>query len=768
MFLRYSQIAATLLISSVLLQSCGSKLSFENSAHSKTRPLTAILADENSSTAQQSAALREFLSAEGVSEQQKSEASYVLARIQQQTVAFDSKSQDPKTNGSDQLTDTIRLFDEASQLPSLAERSAVHIAEIATTIGDEERARAALEFLKRKATGVERARYQYQIGQSEMRTQELDKAQALFIDLKKQHPDTEYAKACNYYLAQIELAGAQNSADESRSSPDGSHSPSDGARISLEAAQRAVSLLRQYIHSAPDGRFANDAIAKLNDLVKNGSAQLSAADHDAFGLVYFSSGRYADALSEWSQAKPGVHAIKQAICYARTNKSALAQRTLIQAIGAHPDVSYEATAALISGPLSRADTKTFWHDILMAHPARDDDPLWNIAIRSNPPEAIPLYKRILTKYPTSEYSPECVWWIFWDLAKQYKSDPVKAAAALQWAKEGLTKYPTSKAAARLGFWSGKLHEQLKQPEEARLAYQFSATHFPSYYYGHRAKARLKKLSAAAPKPVADPVADPATDPGWSTKPARVPPSLKWHWPSPQEVISFEHMGKRYGATLTELVKLHQYDEAVGLLPEGSGPEFKASLLAAGKKPLQAINAANRELNGNPKLDDRWEMAYPLEYADWISSEAKSNGVDPLLVHALIREESRYNPDALSRVKALGLMQLMPGTAYGVAKRLSVPLSGTQEVLKPEVNIKLGTNYLAYTLRRFDGNALLAIASYNGGPNAVQSWFQQHKLAGNSDFDIFVENIPFRETRDYVRKVFGSYWTYEQLYGGKNI
>lgn len=363
---------------------------------------------------------------------------------------------------------------------------------------------------------------------------------------------------------------------------------------------------------------------------------------------------------------------------------------------------------------------------------------------------------------------------FWDLAKQSRTDPTKATAALAWAKEGLQKYPTSKAAARLGFWSGKLHEQLKHPEEAKAGYQFTAQHFPSYYYGHRAKARLKKLSSAlggtgaAKNAAPTTVADPNTDPGWSTKPARVPPNLNWHWPTPQQIISFEHMSKKYGATITELVKLHQFDEATGLLPDNSGPEFKASLLARSKKPMQAINTANRELNGAPKLSQRWEMAYPLEYADLISSDAKNDGVDPLLVHALIREESRYNADALSRAKALGLMQLMPGTAYGVAKRLAVPLSGTSDILKPEINIKLGTNYLAYTLKRFDNNALLAVASYNGGPNAVQSWFQQHRLAGNADFDWFVENIPFRETRDYVRKVFGSYWTYEELYGGRNI
>lgn len=761
MSLRHSQIAATLLIGSVMLQSCVGKFSFENSAQSKTRSLSAILTDDNGSAAQLSASLRDYLSADGLTEHQRAEASYALARLQQQTTSFDSKSADPKNNGSERLTDTIRLFDDASQLPALAERSAVHIVEIATTIGDEERARAALEYLKRKATGLDRARYQYQIGQSEMRTQELDKAQAVFLDLKKQHPETEFAKAANYYLAQIELFQTQGQGQGQAQTQ--SQTPSQ-TQTAPDKAQKAASLLRQYIHSAPDGRFANDAIAKMNDLVKAGVTQLTAADHDAYGLVYFANGRYAEALSQWSQAKPGTHAIKQAICYARTDKGSLARQILLQAIRTQPSTSYEATAALISGPLSRAETKTFWHDILMAHPARDDDPLWNIAIRSEPAEAIPLYKRIITKYPTSEYSPECVWWIFWDLAKQSKSDPSKATAALQWAKEGLTRYPTSKAAARLSFWSGKLYEQLHQPEAAKLSYEFAATHFPSYYYGHRAKARLQRLVNNAPNPVADP----SNDPGWSTKPARVPPNLKWHWPSPPQVIAYEHMEKRYGATITELVKLHQFEEAVSLLPDNSAPEFKASLLAASNKPLQAINAANRDLTGNPKLNERWGMAYPLEYSESISTESKVNGVDPLLVHALIREESRYNPDALSRVRALGLMQLMPGTAYGVAKRLSVPLSGTQEVLKPDVNIKLGTNYLAYTLRRFDNNALLAIASYNGGPNAVQSWFQQHKLAGNSDFDIFVENIPFRETRDYVRKVFGSYWTYEQLYGGKTI
>lgn len=741
MILRLAPLAASLVLSTIVLQSCSCQSPFEFAVHGRTASLASIL-DADISPDQLAVQLREFQN--GASDQQKNEASYILARMLQKNVVFDSRSKDPKTNGSDRLTEAIRLFDEGSEVPSLAERSAWHISEIATTIGDEERGRTALEYIKRKSTDPDtKARAEYLIAQSYLRTNDEDKAQPLFLDLRKQFPATEYGKGAIFYLAEHEMSAPQ---------------PTD------EAIQNALGFYRQYIKASPDGRFALDALNKLNALAKNGSVQLIESDHDAMGTIYFARGRWNDALTEWSKAKSDAHLIKRAICLANLGNSHDAQKTLLQAIAAQPGVPYEATAALISNALNREDTKRFWQDILNARPAKADAPLWNIALRSEPPQAIPLYRKIIANYPSSEFAPECVWWTFWYYAKQSRSDRSSAASALALAKEGLTKYPNSKAAARLGFWAGKLHEQLKQPAEARVAYQFSATHFPAYYYGHRARARLKKLGEKAP----DAVADPKSDPGWSTKPARVPPNLKWHWPAPQSIVSFEHMEKKYGATIMELVKLHQYDEAFELLPDEVGPEFKASLLAKMQKPLQAINAANKDLTGTPKLTERWEMSYPLEFADQIARDASSNGVDPLLVHALIREESRYNPDALSRSKAIGLMQLLPGTAYGVAKRLNVPLSSKQDVFKPEINIKLGTNYLAYTLKRFNGNALLAVASYNGGPNAVQSWSTNPKLSGSGDFDTFVENIPFRETRDYVRKVFGSYWTYEEIYGHKTI
>lgn len=179
--------------------------------------------------------------------------------------------------------------------------------------------------------------------------------------------------------------------------------------------------------------------------------------------------------------------------------------------------------------------------------------------------------------------------------------------------------------------------------------------------------------------------------------------------------------------------------------------------------MEGIRAAGKDLEGKPNHAPLWQITYPWAYAARIKEQGQLRKVDPYLIHALIREESRYFPKALSRSQAIGLMQLLPGTAFGVGKRIGVPLSSKEDVFIPDNNIKLGTAYLEYTLKRFNGNAMLAVASYNGGPNAVKSWVDKFNAAGGKDWDYFVEEIPFRETRDYVRKVFGSYFVYETLY-----
>ncbi|MDR4493939.1 MAG: lytic transglycosylase domain-containing protein [Nitrospirales bacterium] len=137
-------------------------------------------------------------------------------------------------------------------------------------------------------------------------------------------------------------------------------------------------------------------------------------------------------------------------------------------------------------------------------------------------------------------------------------------------------------------------------------------------------------------------------------------------------------------------------------------------------------------------------------------------VDPYLVAGLIREESLYNPRALSAVGAMGLMQLMPETAKRVARKVGMPFwpSDSEGLFDPERNIRLGSWYLGELINDFHGNLVYAVASYNAGPSAVRRWIAKY---GHRPLDEFIEQIGYKETRGYVKRVLGSYWIYKTIF-----
>ena len=154
----------------------------------------------------------------------------------------------------------------------------------------------------------------------------------------------------------------------------------------------------------------------------------------------------------------------------------------------------------------------------------------------------------------------------------------------------------------------------------------------------------------------------------------------------------------------------------------------------------------------------WKVAYPTGLLPTIKGQGAS-GVDPYLVAAIIREESQYDWRAVSRVGAIGLMQLMPGTANNVALRLGIPAVGRDDLFDQETNIRIGVHYVEQLLEQFSGNVAHTIASYNAGPMAVGSWIVLY--SGRSQ-DEFVELIPYQETRQYVKRVLRSYREYLRL------
>ena len=161
----------------------------------------------------------------------------------------------------------------------------------------------------------------------------------------------------------------------------------------------------------------------------------------------------------------------------------------------------------------------------------------------------------------------------------------------------------------------------------------------------------------------------------------------------------------------------------------------------------------------PRSAYAWEGAYPTGYIPTIQHHAPS-GLDPYLVAGLIREESLYDTRAMSRVGALGLMQLMPTTARKVAHRLGFPSIDQDDLFNPDINIQLGSTYVGELLAQFKGNVVHAVAAYNAGPHVVRRWIAQDPKA---DPDEFVERISYRETRGYVKRVLGSYRVYRVLF-----
>jgi soluble lytic murein transglycosylase len=169
------------------------------------------------------------------------------------------------------------------------------------------------------------------------------------------------------------------------------------------------------------------------------------------------------------------------------------------------------------------------------------------------------------------------------------------------------------------------------------------------------------------------------------------------------------------------------------------------------------------LSKSDHLDDL-EIRFPLLYRDSIEANAERHGIDPGWIYGVVRQESAFVPDARSPAGALGLMQLMPATGMLTGRRLNLPIRGTQAILEVENNIKLGVGYLKDVLTRNNDHQALATAAYNAGPNRVTSWMPSAAL----EADVWVESIPFNETRDYVKNVMAFTAVYDHRLGLKPV
>jgi soluble lytic murein transglycosylase len=352
--------------------------------------------------------------------------------------------------------------------------------------------------------------------------------------------------------------------------------------------------------------------------------------------------------------------------------------------------------------------------------------------------------RLLKEYPKSAWTDDALWLWGW-LA--YKGHDLEGAVAA-WDRL-IAEEPGSPFRATALYWRGRALEAMKKPREAAETYRKILQAAPEQnYYWFRARERLGRLSkkVSAPLPVADGVSRKST--GSDTLRARKARALRALGLDDEAVEEFSDQVRTHPedrASLAEVCRafldLERYDKAVWL---------------AG----QILRPMYIQKNGKPPIREFWQCLYPRGHWSVVREQALLQGLDPFLVTALIREESAFGARVVSRAGARGLMQLMPQTAEKVARDHNLAL-GTAPLESPDVNIRLGTIHLADIIRENGGNLSLALAGYNAGQQQVRRWRDRF---GFTDEEEFTEDIPYAETRSYVKRVLGSYQRYASLYG----
>jgi len=372
-------------------------------------------------------------------------------------------------------------------------------------------------------------------------------------------------------------------------------------------------------------------------------------------------------------------------------------------------------------------------------------------LRRDYEKAIDAYRELQQRFPNSNRAAYAHWKAAWLTLRQGRNAEAKALFEQQ-----IALYSSSSEIPAALYWRARLAEEDNDFAMARAFYQKLNERFPNFYYGDLARQRLAKMKITEDPPhyaLLDRV--PPIDTGSKIE-ADEPPTDSLRYQKAQLLEN--------GGLLDFAVRELQ---AASIEEKGSwAPAETARLYQDAGRYDMAIETLKRsvpnyfavDLPALPRL--YWEALFPKPYWSDLRKYSSQNSLDPYLVASLIRQESEFNPNAVSRANAVGLMQLLPKVGKGVAKQEKIRHFSTQQLFSPTVNMQLGTRYFRAMVDKF-GAFEYALAAYNAGSDRVDDWLAQGKYRDPQEF---VESIPFTETREYVQAILRNTSVYRQLYG----
>src|SRR4051794_21201672 len=361
-------------------------------------------------------------------------------------------------------------------------------------------------------------------------------------------------------------------------------------------------------------------------------------------------------------------------------------------------------------------------------------------LQSDDDKADETFREMYEKFPTGHYAERAAWKIGW---MAYKSG--RYADAIRAFESGAAHFARSDYRPAWLYWSGRAHDALREPALADARYALVATDYLNSYYGRLAVKRLD--TRGSPRFVAAPVEAP---------PDAAP------LPANQAIVR-------------ALLALDLYDQALDELHYaqknwGDSPAIQATIayvynrrgdLRAGINAMKRAYPQYLTAGGEQLPAELLRVLFPVNYWPQIRRYASEHQLDPYLIAALIAQESTFTADVKSAANAYGLMQLLPSTGRQYARRLGITKRFSIGMLTTaDTNLRMGTAYFADLVQQF-GGAHFALATYNAGPNRVQRWISEKP---GFERDEFIDDIPFPETQNYVKRILGTAEDYRRLYG----
>jgi len=582
-------------------------------------------------------------------------------------------------------------------------------------------------------------------------------AEALLHGFNERHPDSIFdleapELEANVLLAQGNVSGAQKVlAAISEEANDLPNYELTNARIlfALGRQQDAINEYKHLLLSNPLTPEAGQARAKLTAL--GAESNLTAAELRSLVDAFYNAGRYTDAGEQYHalarnatlpDAERNGFAVAAAACDLKLKRLTETQANALS------DTHDENGARRLYLLMELARNRNDESDVLrIVERLKSDFPqspwlaeaLFSTGnmylLRKDYANAANHYGYLAIHFPSHRNAAGAHWRAGW---LNYRQGLYTDAARMF--DEQIKLFPNATETAAALYWRGRLYEQENNRSQAAQNYRSVSRVYQHYFYAQMSRQRLQALGE--PLYVSESQLD-------TIKAAPIP-HLSDTFPADSPHIAKARLVANAGLNdyIAQELEADPDSDSWSALAEAQlyasfGESYRA--MRALKRALPYATSAS--INSIPLA--YWRILFPEAWWETIKTESAKNGLDPYLVASLIRQESEFNPGAISYANAYGLMQLLPSTGKALAREEGITHFETYQLLDPQTNIRLGTRNLRHLIDRFGGVQEYALAAYNAGEERVTDWQAAGPYHG---IDEFVESIPFTQTREYVQGI----------------